>query len=84
MEVKMTEETLSYEYSFVCNENEVRIVMTAGLLNRLLQSVGGIQGLDEFMLNPEIQEKFLKTILQDYDEKGNGVLFLLKLFTKYK
>lgn len=67
----MTEETLSYEYSFVCNENEVRIVMTAGLLNRLLQSVGGIQGLDEFMLNPEVQEKFLKTILQDYDEKGN-------------
>lgn len=67
----MTEETLSYEYSFEHDSNQVRIVMTAGLLNRLLQAVGGIQGLDEFMINPEVQEKFLKTLLQDYDEKGN-------------
>ena len=67
----MTEENLSYEFNFEQNSKEIKIVMTAGLLNKLMQSVGGIRNLDEFMLNPETQENFLKILLQDYDDKGN-------------
>lgn len=67
----MTEENLSYEFNFEQNSKEIKIVMTAGLLNKLMKSVGGIRNLDEFMLNPETQETFLTILLQDYDDKGN-------------
>ncbi len=64
----MTE--LNDTYTFKVGENEVTITMYAGLLRKLITVSKMLTEPDAFMLDMEVQEKFVDLLLTEYDERG--------------
>lgn len=75
----MTE--ISDTYTFKQGDKEIVVTMYAGLLRKLVAVSSLLTSPEEFMVNMEVQEKFLDLLLTKFDEKGNSVGRLAEPFS---
>lgn len=75
----MTE--LSDTYVLKIGEKEVVIVMYSGLLRKLIAASKMLTEPDSFLLDVEVQEKFIDLLLTEYDEHGKEKGKLADAFT---
>ncbi len=62
-------------------DKDVEIVMYAGLLSRIITTIGGIDNLPAIYVDTNVQEEVVKLCLQNYNEKGEVVSEKASVFT---
>lgn len=56
------------------------LVMYAGILYKMDESIGGFMNLDDLTTNKSLQINFVKSILADYNENGDVTGYKLDVF----
>jgi hypothetical protein len=69
----MSENRTPDVFSFEQEGKTIELVMYAGLLNKVLSTIGGVDNMDELLIKPDIQNEVLRLVLTEYDDDGNEV-----------
>lgn len=60
-------------YTFKSGEKEITITMYSGLLRKLVGVSNMLTQPEEFLLNMDVQEKFVDLLLTEFDDHGKAV-----------